>query len=201
MVYGKPVLVAALLSIAVPVAAHAQQRVVPTGQQRTAPAAPSMQRPAAPTQQQVEGWIAELRQLHGRLETIQNRAMEDQQLRRDQAALGQEIQAAMERADPALPGLVQRMAVLEREAVQAEQAGEQAKLRQIVQEAQGIQTRFAQVQGRVFSQPEIAGKVQAFQGRLEARMLQVDPQTPTLVRRFQELEGRLNSAMRGTQPR
>lgn len=193
------VLAVALVSLTLPVSLAAQQRPAPATQQRAAPAA--QQAPGAPTQQQVEQWVGELRQLHGKLESIQGQAMQDAQLQRDQAALGEEVRAAMERADPGLETLMQRVPALEAEARSAEQAGEQARLQQLAQEAQTIQARFAQAQAKAFEAPTIATRLEAFQDRLEARMVQVDPETPAMVRRFQELEGRLNAAMQNAQPR
>jgi predicted nuclease with TOPRIM domain len=193
MVRMKRVFLVASLTLILPTALAAQQR-------SPAPAA-ARQQAAAPNQQQVQQWVTELRQLHQRLEQIQTKAAEDPQIQAAQNALGLELKAAMEKADPQLPARLQRLQALEAEAVKAQQSGDQAKLQQLIQEAQTIQNRFVEAQARVFQQPAMAAKVQAFQTRLEARMAQVDAQSPTLIRRFQELEGKLNAAMQVSQQR
>jgi hypothetical protein len=184
MVLFKRILIVAALSASLPVALAAQQRAPAT-------AATS----GAASEQQVQQWIAELQELHGKLGQIQERAMEDAALRDEQAALGNDIRSAMEKADPGLAGLMARMQELETQAAGAQQAGDEAALQRLAQEAQGIQTRFAQAQHRAFEEPAIAARVQSFQTKLETRMAQIDPQAPGMVQRFQQLEERLNTAM------
>jgi len=193
MVHTKRIVLIALLGLGLPATLAAQYR-------STAPAAQQQQRQATPAEQQMQQWVAELRQLNGKLEEIQAKAMQDAQLRSAQASLGEEIRAAMAKADPQLQMHLQRMQALETEGRRAQQAGDQAKFQQLAREAHGIQARLLQAQQTVFQQPAIAARMEAFQSRLEARMAQVDPQAPTLIRRFQELEGRLNAALAASQP-
>lgn len=180
----------ALVALSLPGALAAQQR---------APAAPQAQPPAA-NQQQLQQWLTELQELHGKLEAIQAKAAEDPQIRAAQESLGVEIKAAMEKADPTLPASLERVPKLEAEARQAQQSGDQAKLQQLAQEAQGIQQRFLAAQAKALEQPAIASKVEAFQQRLESKMAEVDPQAPALIKRFQELEGKLAAAMQQRTP-
>jgi predicted nuclease with TOPRIM domain len=186
MVFPKRALLIALVGLALPATLNAQQRAASPLQQ---------QQQAGPSEQQVQGWVNELRELHGKLEAIQLRAMQDPQLQSAEAQLGEEIKAAMEKADPQLPAMMQRMSVLEAEAVKAQQSGDRAKLQQLTQEARGLQVRFMETQNRVFQQPAMATKLRAYQQRLETRMMQIDPQAPTLIERFQELEGRVSAVM------
>jgi uncharacterized surface protein with fasciclin (FAS1) repeats len=110
--------------------------------------------------------------------------------------LGAEIKSAMETADPELVRSLERMATLEAEAATAQQANDTAKLQQLVQEAESIQVRFEQVRNRVLEEPNLAQKIGDYQNRVEQRMLQVDPQTPDLIKRYQELEAKLASTLR-----
>lgn len=174
----------------------------------TVPAALAAQEPAspapapqagAPDQQQVQNWLSELQQLHLKLERIQARAAEDPQLQSAQAELGNEIKEAMEKVDPQLPAQLERVERLEAEAGQAQQAGDEAKLQQLAQEAEAIQIRFLEARTRVFQQPEIAAKLEAFQTRMERRMAEVDPEAPELIKRFQELEEKLSTALQAAQ--
>jgi hypothetical protein len=193
MFMSKRVWLIALLSMALPTVLVAQQRT-PSALQQRQPAPAAQQ---APHQQQVQRWMTELQELNTKLEAIQARAIQDPQLQSAQAALGAEIKAAMEKADPQLAMSMQRVEVLEAEATRAQQAGDQAKLQELAREAQGIQLRFMEAQEKVFQQPAIVAKVDAFQARLEARMVEVDPQTPALMKRFQELA----TALQAAQPR
>jgi chromosome segregation ATPase len=193
MLHLRKAFAVALLSVALPAGAAAQQR---------APAAPvAAQRSAAPSQEQMQQWMTELQQLHVKLEGIQARAIQDPQLQAAQNALGSEIKAAMEKADPQLPAKMQRVEALEAEAARARQAGDQAKLQQLSQEAYAIQASFMDAQNRVFQQPAVAARLEAFQTRLETRMAQVDAEAPALIKRFKELEGKLNAGMQAHQRR
>jgi predicted nucleic acid-binding Zn-ribbon protein len=178
-------LLPALLLAVLPTAALAQQ---------PAPAAP--QEPP----QEVQAWLVEMQQLHGRLEGIQEKAMADPTLSEEQQALGTSIREAMMQVDPALEQSMTRMQALEAEAAAAQQQGDQAKLQQIGMEAQQIQQRFVSAQQQALQQPELSAKVEAFQDRLEQKMREVDPEAEKLIARFQELEEKLAAAM-GATPR
>lgn len=159
-------------------------------QQGSAPAAQAQQ----PTQE-VQAWFMELQQISGKLGEIQVRALQDPELQAAQNMLGTEVKAAMDKVDPGLAASVERVGALEQEAMKAQQEGDQAKLAQLAQEAQQIQTRFVTAQSTVLEQPELAAKVEAFQTRLERRMIEVDPEARTLIQRLRELETKLQTAM------
>jgi hypothetical protein len=195
MSHSRKAFAVVLLSIALPAGLASQQRT----QAPTAPRA-AASAPASPAQVQAQQWMMELQQVHSKLEAIQARAIQDPQLQAAQNSLNNEIKAAMDRADPQLARKMERGQALEAEARQAQQAGDQAKLQQLAREVQAIQNSFLQAQAQAFQQPGLSAKVEAFQTRLEARMAQVDPEAPALIKRFQELEGRLQAAMQA-QPR
>jgi predicted nucleic acid-binding Zn-ribbon protein len=183
MLRMKNLLLVAVLALTYPGIAAAQQRPAPA--------------PTAAQQQEVQQLLAELRQLNDKLEAIRAKALEDPKLLSAQNALGEEIKTAMEKADPELPRSLQRVEVLEAEAMKAQQAGDNAKLQQLAAEAQTIQRRFVEAQAKVMSQDAIASKVDAFQGSVEARMTQIDPQAPAMIKRFHELETRLSARLNG----
>lgn len=176
----KTLRVAALLAAALgtlPGAAHAQQRA-------NAAAA----RAAAAD---VQAWFAELEQLHDRLAAIQARALADPQVGAAQVALGNSIKAAITRVDPAVTRGLARMEALDSLALRAEERGDEARLRQLSTEAQQLQRAFVAAQERVLAQPEIAAQVEAFQQRLQRKMLEVEPGAEQIMTRFRELEARL----------
>lgn len=155
--------------------------------------APAPQGPPA----ELQGWLTELQQLHGRLEAIQKQALADPSLGAAQAELGANIRAAMEAIDPGLEQGMTRIQALEGEAAAAQQAGDQARLQAIGAEAQQIQAKFLNAQQQALQQPALAAQVEAFQDTLEAKMKEVDPEAETLIARFQELEQKLSAAMQG----
>jgi hypothetical protein len=176
----KNVILTGAFALALPAVAVAQQ-------QMPAPAMTPAQ------QQEVEQVLTELRQVNAKLEAIREKAMADPQLQSRQEALGNEVKAAMEKADPELPRSLARAAALDAEAIQAQQASDAAKLQKLAQEAEAIRMRFDEARYKALSQPEVAAKLDAFQSSVEARMTQVDPEAPSLIKRFQDLEDRLAS--------
>jgi hypothetical protein len=161
-----------------------------------APALAAAQSAAPSEPAEVEVLVAELRQLGQQLETIREKALEDQQLQQDQEELGEEIKAAMEKVDPELSRGLERISMLDSEASAAQQANDRGKLEELAREAEAIQMRFIQVRSRVIEEPAMSEKIEAFHTRLETRMAQVDPSTPGLIRRFNELETRLEESLR-----
>lgn len=147
--------------------------------------------------EELQVWLTELQQLHGRLEAIQQQALTDPSLSAAQEELGANIRAAMESIDPELEQGMTRIQALETEAAAAQQTGNQARLQEIGAEAQQIQQRFLSAQQQALQQPALAAQIEAFQDRLEARMREVDPSAEQLIARFQELEQKLSAAMQG----
>lgn len=156
-------------------------------------ALPAQQAGAAP---EVQGWLTEIQQLHTRLEALQRKALEDPQISAQQQTLGTTIKAAMEKLDPSLEQTLERMPQLEAQAAEAERGGDQAKLQQLGLEVQQIERRFMTAQQKALEQPDLAARVLDFQEKLQSKMLEVDPEAPKLISRFQELETKLAAAMR-----
>jgi len=157
--------------------------------------APSQEEGA--TQQEMQSWFAELQQIHGQLESIQIRALQDPQISAAQEDLGVAIREAMEAADPTIEQQLARVETLENEASEANEAGNRERLEQLAAEAQAIQQHFMGLQEQVLVQPEFAGKLADFQTRLEEKMVEIDPIASTLINRFRELESKLAAAMGG----
>jgi hypothetical protein len=183
----------ALAALAVPVGATAQQK--PAAPAPAPAPQPSAQQQPSAEQQKAQAMFLELQQIQEKLEPIQAKALEDAKLKGAQEALGNEIKGAIEKADPGVTASVERLQALEAEAMQAQQGGDQAKLQQLVQEAQQIQGRFMAAQQKAFAQPALSAKVEAFQTDLEKKMIQVDPQAAPLIQRFKQLGKELETLM------
>lgn len=173
-------IVAALALVIAPAAAQAQQ---PGGLD------PSQLPPEA---QQA---IVELQQLQAQLQPIQAEAMADPEIQSEQQELGTQIQTAMAEADPSVPQHMARLQELASDAEAAQAGDDQARMSEILQEAQVIETQLQQAQQQALQRPEIAPRVEAFQQKLEERMLEVDPNAGALIERMDELQTQLMALM------
>ena len=155
------------------------------------PSAPS------PAQPELDAMLLEFQQIHMQLEDIQGRALADPQLHATQVEIGNDIRAAMEAQDPTMPDRLARMGTLETEAQAAQQSGDETRLEALVMEAHGIEEHLLNLQQRVMQEPAMAARIAEFQTQLERKMDEVDPETPTLIARFRQLESRLAAATVG----
>lgn len=153
--------------------------------------------PATGEQAAIQGLVAELQQIHQQLQALQERALQDSSLTAAQEALGANIKAAMNQADPSLEQGMEKMKSLETEFLAAQQANDTTKQVAISQEAGKIQERFVAAQQAVMAKPELVAQVQAFQGQLEAKMIQIDPNAQQLINRFRAIEGELTAMASG----
>lgn len=145
---------------------------------------------------QIQGWLAEIQQINGRLQELQQRAMQDPELAAEQEALGARIRTAMEEADPELQPSLERVEDLQAEAVAAEQQADTARLMEIGQELRQIEGQFMSAQQEALAQPQISSGLEAFQVALQSKLVELDPEAPQLIARFQELQQMLESALR-----
>ncbi|CAN5272023.1 hypothetical protein BH20GEM2_BH20GEM2_13460 [soil metagenome] len=174
----------ASLAIA-PALADAQQKPAVPSQNTVAVAEQK-----SPTPQQQE-WISELQKIAGQLQATQVKALQDSSLRSAQEGLGTDIKTAMEKYDPGLVGVAQRVQTMEEEARKAQENGDQAKLQELTREAAQIQARFVKAQTEALKDPALASRAQAFEERLKNKMLEIQPDAPTLFARFRELQTKL----------
>jgi ABC-type proline/glycine betaine transport system substrate-binding protein len=162
-----------------------------------APAALTAQQPTAPPppSPEVQGWITEIQQLEQRLGPIQARAMEDAGLQQAQTELNAAIVTALMQSTPEVQADLRRIETIQPELRAAQEAGDEEQLRRLVTEAQQLQQRLGEAQMRVLQQPEIAAQAEAFQTRLEARMIEIEPQAEAMLQRFLSLQTQILAAM------
>lgn len=168
--------------------------VVSVAQQQTPEPAAELERDSAATAM-LQGWLAEIQVINGRLQELQQQALQDSSLSAEQAALGESIRAAMEAADPTLEASMARVEQLQGEAAAAQQQGDAARLNELGAEVRQIEMKFVQAQQQALAEPELSAQLEAFQTRLEARIAELDPEAPQLIARFQQLQEQLASAM------
>ena len=183
----------ALAVTALPASLFAQRN--PTPQRTSAPRATAPTLTAA--QREMQGWYQELMQIGARLQTAQVKAMQDPQLRAAQEQLGRDLKAAVLKADPSLSGIEALAQVMEADALRAKQAGDQAKLMRLTQEAQQIQMKLMNAQQQALrSNPALAQRARSFEEQLRKGMVAVEPQTMALVERGKMLQQKLEQAAR-----
>lgn len=146
---------------------------------------------------QIQAWLAEIQQLNGRLLEVRQEALQDAELSASQEAIGARVRAAMEEADSTLITSMTRLEALQEEAQAAQQQGDGERLEELGAEVRAIEERFAAAQQQALSQPELSADVQAFQERLQAKILEIEPEAPQLIARFQELQQNLSAALGG----
>jgi hypothetical protein len=139
--------------------------------------------------------MTELQTIATRLQTIHSRAMRTGDLATTQATLMRDIKAAMERQDPQLPRLAERVKVMETEARNAQSRNDAARIQALAREFTTIQQRFMRAQQAVMQQPAIAQRARAFDDRLHRQMVAADPQTDQLLARSRQLQASLQRAV------
>ncbi|HEX6308655.1 MAG TPA: hypothetical protein VFZ69_10735 [Longimicrobiales bacterium] len=149
------------------------------------PAGISAQDPAAPDP------VVELQSIQQKLVPLQERALEDSTLRAERDAATQALQAAMVAIDPEIAGKLARLEAMVEEMRAAQQQGDTAKIGALNGEAQQLQPQVIQVQAQAMAQPEIQQRIALFQQNLHKRMIELDPEADTLLKRAAELEARL----------
>lgn len=143
---------------------------------------------------QVQQWAAELQQIQMQLQPLQERALEDEQLREQRDATTETLRAAMLAVDPEVGASLDRLERMMEEVQQAQEARDAERLMALNQEAQQIQPRIAAAQQQALQQEEVQQTIEAFQTNLRARMVELDPESATLFQRAEELEQRIRGA-------
>ena len=139
--------------------------------------------------------IAELQQIQADLAPIQQRAFQDQELAAEQQALAADIETRMVEADPSVPAQVERLRALMAGARDAQEAGDQERMNEVVTEARHIEQRLQSAQAAALQHPDIAPRLEAFQSHLQERMVEVDPAAATLLARAKEIDRRLTDLL------
>lgn len=177
-----------LALLALPVSAEAQAAAAPPSVEEESDSAATAR---------IQGWVLEMQDLDGRLQALQQQALADSALDAQQAELGERIRAAMMEADPTLEGSMARVDELQLEAAAADERADTTRLEQIGAEVRRIESQFFDAQRRALTIPEISAELEAFQARVEARIVELEPRVPEMIARFVELRERLAAALQG----
>lgn len=175
-----------LAAAALPAAAQQKQASQPSPQQ------PATAAQAPPLTAQQQAWVNELQQIQQKLEAAKAKALQNTNLRAAQDSLGQDIKTAMEKVDPGLVGVAQRVQSMDEEAGKAQTNGDQKKLAELTQEAQQIQARFSKAQQEALQKnSDLAARVSAFEKQVQAKSDQFERENAALLKRYRELQEKL----------
>lgn len=141
--------------------------------------------------------VAELQQIQGQLMQIRERAMEDQKLQEQQAELQRTITSTMKEIDPEVETKMARVNEIQQEMREAQQAGEQETVGELMQEAQSIQQELTQTQQEAMGREDVEQAVDQFREQLFDKMREVDPEADGLIERAQELTAQLQEQQSG----
>lgn len=172
-------IIAVAAALFVPAVVSAQQGV------------PGVQLPA-----EAEGLIAEMEQIQAQLQPIQLQVMQDPEVQSAQESLGEQVEAAMAQIDPTTPQRIERLQSLASEAQAAQQAQDEQKMTEIITEAQQIEQQLQATQAAALESPGLAAEIDRFQTQVQAKMMEIDPQTESLIDRFEELDRQLTALLR-----
>lgn len=130
----------------------------------------------------------EAMQIQMRLMQTQQQALQDPELQAAQETVTEELLAAMEQADPTLAEKSERAEAMQAEIHAAQQAEDQARLQELAGEAQQLEMAFATAQQQAMQDPELQASMGAFQDRMVAKMTEIDPETPQLIARLEQIQ-------------
>jgi chromosome segregation ATPase len=185
-VRGSLLAAAATLLVATPVLAQ--------GPPAAPPAPPAAQQQEFPPE--VQSMLDELDETQERLETVQSRAIEENEsLQAEQTRIQELVDQALRIVEPEYEALVSRFGQLQQEAAAAQQAEDMAAFQNVLNEAQSLQMRLQEAQAQAFQREEVDTAVTAYRENLVEEMTRIEPDTPRLMERMEELVERLEEIM------
>ncbi len=150
-------------------------------------------------QDSIQVALNQFQQLDQRVNAVQEQAMEAQpELQEEQAEIQQAIESAMFAAHPDLQAALQeRLPAMQAEANEAQAAQDTAALQTLNQEYQGIMARVEQAQAEVVQEEGMRTRLDAYQDRVMAAMVAIDPEIEGVFEELRVLAGRLDATIGG----
>ena len=149
-----------------------------------APAAtPAVEPSAAPASQ--AGTTVE--QLSARITAIQQRALQDPELRAASAAMQTLIQQTMARIDTNYATYAARANTIKTDVAAAQAAQDNAKLHELAAEATQLQANIAALQARAREEQAVKEKLEEYTTKLFAKMVEIEPTVRELVSQLEAL--------------
>lgn len=145
----------------------------------------------------VQEIVAQMQEIEARLSRIQEQAMQDSAIVAQQNAITQAVRQAMIAADPATAEKLDRFDSLIADLRSAEASGDAAAVASLTAQALELQPQLMAAQQAVMSRPDIEARMEAFFDAVEARMIELDPETPALIERLNQLNDQAIAIMEG----
>ena len=170
----RSVWLAGALLAAAPAVAMSQQNLAP----RTLPP-------------EAQAMIMEMQEIHNRLLPMQEAAMQDPQLKQEGEVLGAQIMKAMEEIEPQTPSLIARLNELAPQVQAAQDAMDRELLATLATEAGEIDQLLQIARARAVERPDIVQAIDAYEEKVQEKMVQDNPEAAQLLDRLEVLNGQL----------
>lgn len=135
--------------------------------------------------------VVEMQQIQAQLAPVQQQALAGAGIQQAQQELGGFLGQAMLEIAPESRVDMERLAALRMEAQTAQAAEDQERLGSITAEAQELAQRLEAAQQQAMQLPAVQAQLEAFQTRLEQKMVEIDPEVAPLIERHREIQGEL----------
>ncbi len=169
-----------LIGILVALAVVALPR--PGAAQTPAPTPPPAGEPGAAAQQEAQGLVQ-------RLGRLQQQALQDPKVKAANDSLSAYLDKRMTEIEPGYPALMEKAKSFQANAAAAQSAGDTAKLQQLAAEGANLQAGILAARQKALRDPGVQQHAAAFQHTLLAKMAELDPESPKLLQRLNELSG------------
>ena len=140
---------------------------------------------------EAQGLVVEMQQIQAQLAPVQQQALATAEIQQAQQELGGFLGQAMMEVAPESRANMERFAALRMEAQAAQAAEDQERLGSIAAEAQELDRRLQAAQRQAMQLPAVQAELEAFQTRLEQKMVEIDPAVAPLIERHREIRGEL----------
>lgn len=160
-------------------------------------AAASSARAQVPQQPQLtpeqQALVDEFQQLQQRVSAVEQQAMEQSPALQQELADAQDaVIAAMIEIRPETQTDLERLEALEGEVRAAQQAQDADRMQTLMVEAVGLTERLNETQAQAMARDDVAQRLDAFQDNLMGQMVEIEPETETMIARMQEIAALLN---------
>jgi len=162
--------------------------------QQTVPSPMNVQ----PAPDSVQAMMTEYQDKARRYTTIYNQAFAaNTDLQSRETEINDLIMSALVEAHPQAEQQMARLDAIETEAFSAQQAQDMAKLGELITEANNLQADLRAAQEIVLQRDDVKSRIDSFEADLLIAMVAIDPETPVLRMRLDELSAFLSTVQGG----
>lgn len=130
----------------------------------------------------------EIQQINTRLQEVQQQAMTDPAVQKENTDLNNTLNAAMERTGTEAKVALQRAETIKADVEAAQAAQDNAKLTELAEEAKALQATINAARAQAMKDPAVQKEIQEFRKALFKRMLEIEPKAQQMVTRLSELQ-------------